>query len=680
MAFHHCLCKNKILSRVVPRICQRQIFTTVTNLMPRKARLKYVEEAEEEISTLSPVERWSDYAIRGRQSLDEVSNITSFGSIRLDTDNLPLRPTKQFLDDKLGSKAGHHSSEVPRSTSSNLTDYLGIPVDEQFVKYDKFSAFSAISKNSDQYDIDKKFAFDINEENSAARENPTIPVRFDLEDNNQSMLDPSLELSKESDLNYFDQIVFEESYTKFNPEAANIPRKVGVDESLGLSQTQTSEPDLNFFDKTYFSSGCEAIQINHTNVELEESNVPKRKDTKTVNKEAKTKEVLNQSEVNCESEQKPKTKKKKDKVRLSTEGTALEYVRKLRKQESENSTVPHPASSLGKNLQDRFIEATSNMQEASLSKLKGGESVDEEDSASGFTNYVDVKKYKPPELKNYTKLEVKKLLLSKILYNKHDVVALWKPYGLPMFLGNKFMDKTKRERFSLECFLPDIAAKVDCEKLYEVHRLDSTTTGVIIYAKTKEMELKLRKLFAERKVKKNYLAICNGTPQAESGIIDIPIGDTKLGDRTRKTLKPNYNASKIITNKKNCSMSSEAAVTEYSVLCTHGNSSFVSTNMESGRKHQIRIHLGLGLGTPILGDHKYSYIDQLGKPQKVMGDTLLKMKLRKSKSRHLPIYLHARRIIIPDVLPDGNNLIIVATLPHFFSKTLKKLKLKTKTF
>ena len=70
-------------------------------------------------------------------TLYQVSNITSFGSIRLDTDNLPLRPTKQFLDDKLGSKAGHHSSEVPRSTSSNLTDYLGIPVDEQFVKYDE---------------------------------------------------------------------------------------------------------------------------------------------------------------------------------------------------------------------------------------------------------------------------------------------------------------------------------------------------------------------------------------------------------------------------------------------------------------------------------------------------------------------------------------------------------------
>ena len=82
----------------------------------------------------------------------------------------------------------------------------------------------------------------------------------------------------------------------------------------------------------------------------------------------------------------------------------------------------------------------------------------------------------------------------------------------------------------------------------------------------------------------------------------------------------------------------------------------------------------------IPGDHKYSYPDQLGRPQKIHGDILEKMKLRKSKSRHLPIYLHARRITIPEILPDGNNLVIVAALPHFFSKTLQKLKLKSKTF
>ena len=102
--------------------------------------------------------------------------------------------------------------------------------------------------------------------------------------------------------------------------------------------------------------------------------------------------------------------------------------------------------------------------------------------------------------------------------------------------------------------------------------------------------------------------------------------------------------------------------------------------MHTGRKHQIRLHLGLGLGTPILGDHKFSYPTEIGKPQKIHGDILLKLKLKKTKSRHLPIYLHARRITVPNILPNGNDLVVVATLPHFFSKTLQKLKLKTKHY
>ena len=47
------------------------------------------------------------------------------------------------------------------------------------------------------------------------------------------------------------------------------------------------------------------------------------------------------------------------------------------------------------------------------------------------------------------------------------------------------------------------------------------------------------------------------------------------------------------------------------VLATSGNASFVETEMVTGRKHQIRLHLGLGLGTPILGDNKYSYSDKV---------------------------------------------------------------------
>ena len=187
-------------------------------------------------------------------------------------------------------------------------------------------------------------------------------------------------------------------------------------------------------------------------------------------------------------------------------------------------------------------------------------------------------------------------------------------------------------------------------------------------------------MFAERKIRKNYLAVCNGTAQAASGVIDIPIGDGKFGDRVRKTLRPDYNSNKIVTNKKTSDLVHEDAVTEYTVLSSVDNASFVSTTMHSGRKHQIRLHLGLALGTPILGDHKFSYPTEIGKPQKIHGDILQKLKLKKSKSRHLPIYLHARRVTVPRILPDGNDLVVVATLPHFFSKTLQKLKLKTKHY
>jgi len=226
--------------------------------------------------------------------------------------------------------------------------------------------------------------------------------------------------------------------------------------------------------------------------------------------------------------------------------------------------------------------------------------------------------------------------------------------------------------------LPNLAERVGAEQLYEVHRLDHTTTGVVLYAKTKEMEQKLRKLFKEKKVQKTYICICNGVPQADSGFIDIPVGEGRIGTRRRMTLRPDYSSnSSIINNKKSYAVGSaiSKAVTKYYVVSCHDNASLLETKILSGKKHQIRLHLGLGLGCPILGDHKFSYPDQLGKPQKVKGDIVKRLNIRKSKSRDLPIFLHAKRISIPDILPDG-NLVITASLPHFFTKTMQKLKLK----
>jgi len=294
--------------------------------------------------------------------------------------------------------------------------------------------------------------------------------------------------------------------------------------------------------------------------------------------------------------------------------------------------------------------------------------------------------YKPPDLASYTRPEVRDLLFSKVIYNDNDIVALWKPHGLPMFLTDQTSKKIENKekgpsslkrahRFSVECFLPDLAKKLDVEKLYEVHRLDHTTTGIVLYAKTKEMELKLRKLFYEKKVQKTYICICNGVPQSDSGFIDIPVGEGSVGGRRRMTLRPDYDGSSVVSNKKSSVNDVSQAVTKYVVVSSNNNASLVETKILSGKKHQIRLHLGLGLGCPILGDHKFSYPDQLGKPQRVRGDIVQRLKIRKSKTRDLPIFLHAKRISIPDILPEG-NLVITANLPHFFTKTMNKLRLK----
>ena len=159
--------------------------------------------------------------------------------------------------------------------------------------------------------------------------------------------------------------------------------------------------------------------------------------------------------------------------------------------------------------------------------------------------------------------------------------------------------------------------------------------------------------------------------------------------------RPDYSheKSRAITNKKTSQRERVDAVTDYKVLSSFNSAALVQCNMSTGRwtirqlpehqlimaisfrKHQIRLHLGLGLGTPVLGDHKYSYPDVMDKPQRVKGDIVARLRVQPSKARDLPLFLHARRIVLPGILPE-RDLVITANLPHFFSRTMKRLRLK----
>ena len=146
-------------------------------------------------------------------------------------------------------------------------------------------------------------------------------------------------------------------------------------------------------------------------------------------------------------------------------------------------------------------------------------------------------------------------------------------------------------------------------------------------------------------------------------------------------LRPDYRNSDVIDNKRNYSGTVSTAKTEYRVLEAKGNASLVLVKPHTGVKHQIRAHLGFGLGTPILGDHKFSDIRQTGKPQRVHGDILIRLGVRRSRARDLPVYLHSKKLFLPGAELTGgerHTLAIDTGLPNHFNKTMQKLKLSPK--
>ena len=163
------------------------------------------------------------------------------------------------------------------------------------------------------------------------------------------------------------------------------------------------------------------------------------------------------------------------------------------------------------------------------------------------------------------------------------------------------------------------------------------------------------------------------------GIINIPIGEVKIGDRYRMSVQPDYNKSSIITNKKRSRKEIYPAVTEYKVLKSKYKLSLLEVKPITGFKHQIRVHLGLGLGCPVVGDHKFTKVDSVSVPQKLPGEALQRFKIRQSRVRDLPIYLHAKHVQIPEIVA-GKQVWIDAPLPHFFNKAKQKLKLRPNEF
>jgi tRNA pseudouridine32 synthase/23S rRNA pseudouridine746 synthase len=134
-----------------------------------------------------------------------------------------------------------------------------------------------------------------------------------------------------------------------------------------------------------------------------------------------------------------------------------------------------------------------------------------------------------------------------------------------------------------------------------VHRLDMSTSGLLLVAKTTDAYHQLQRQFEEHTIKKKYLAVVEGVPAREHGIIDLPLLCDPI-NRPRQVVDYEHG---------------KRAITEYRVLSTQKNRPSVSLLAlwpHTGRTHQLRMHCAHpdGLGCPIVGDELYGHkLDRL---------------------------------------------------------------------
>jgi len=167
---------------------------------------------------------------------------------------------------------------------------------------------------------------------------------------------------------------------------------------------------------------------------------------------------------------------------------------------------------------------------------------------------------------------------SRILYADEHVVAVDKPAGVP----------AQPTLTSDRGHLPELVAELLGDEVTLVHRLDRETSGVTVLARTAAAARKLSEDFRDGNPEKTYLALCARAPSPPEGRIEAPLGrDARHAGR--RAVRPD----------------GEPAATRYRTLALGaGGVALVEARPETGRTHQIRVHLA-HLGAPLLGDSRY---------------------------------------------------------------------------
>ncbi len=242
---------------------------------------------------------------------------------------------------------------------------------------------------------------------------------------------------------------------------------------------------------------------------------------------------------------------------------------------------------------------------------------------------IEAQKEEPKEIE----LKAQKIPID-ILYEDNDIIVVNKPKGMVVHPANGNPDGTLVNAIMSICkdSLSGIGGEI---RPGIVHRLDKDTSGAIIVAKNDKAHISMSEEIKNHEVEKTYIALVKGFVKENEATINMPIG------RSTKDRK-----------KMSVSKNGKNAISHFKVIERFKNYTLLEVKIETGRTHQIRVHLSQ-IGYPIVGDTVYSN----GKNEwGIKGQCLHAKSL---KFRH-PI--------------TGKEIFIEAPIPEYFKNVIEKLQ------
>ncbi|WP_394923904.1 RluA family pseudouridine synthase [uncultured Robinsoniella sp.] len=221
-----------------------------------------------------------------------------------------------------------------------------------------------------------------------------------------------------------------------------------------------------------------------------------------------------------------------------------------------------------------------------------------------------------------------------ILYEDEDLIVVNKPKGMVVHPSAGHFSHTLVNALMFHC-RDELSGINGVMRPGIVHRIDRNTTGSLLVCKNDFTHNHIAEQLKEHSITRKYRAIVHGVLKEDDGIVDAPIGRHQTD---RKKMAVNYKNGK-------------AAVTHYHVLERFSNYTYIECQLETGRTHQIRVHMK-SIGHPILGDDVYGSAKC---PYHLEGQTLHAMILG---------FIHPRK---------NSYMELSAPLPEYFINLLKKL-------